>query len=126
MRLEVIEKVKSFGFAVYMRDPSDTYMIYTDGRRIAYLEDDRNPFTGLSISTIHMANIKTGTGLQVYRHIDLSDVTKAKLEKAFEPLPFGPRSHGMKPGDADSVIPYNGIEEYRNASPFNAEYKRIF
>lgn len=125
MRREVIEKVKSLGYAVYMRDLKDTYLIYTDGRRIAYLEDARNPFTGISISTKHRPNTTTGTGLDVYRHIQLSDVTKEALELALRPLPFGPNSHGMKKGDADTIIPYNGIEEFRQESRFNEKYKRI-
>jgi hypothetical protein len=69
MSPEIIEQVTAAGFDVYMRDPKDTYMFFTDGKNIGYLQDDR--LAGLTLSTVHKANRSTGTGFRIAEGLSL-------------------------------------------------------
>jgi hypothetical protein len=114
----IIEKVKAAGFDVYMRHETDTWLIFVDGDRLGYLQENR--IRGLSTSTVHKANQTTGTGFQVDESLSLSDLTRATLSRAFVHAPDWAYSR-----DRESVQKYSGIEAYIRASLFNTEYHKI-
>lgn len=111
----VIAKVQNFGFDVYMRNESDTYLLFTDGARIGYLQDDR---FGFYITTVHTPNTNTGTGFQMIRHA--GNFSKEDLESGFSHAPAWASNDAIS-----SVKKYKNIEEYRNANTFNQEYKLV-
>lgn len=113
MNQEVVDAVAAAGFDVWMRDPKDSWLLFTDGQRIGYLQADR--LAGYTISTVHMPNTSTGTGFQIERHVSTFD--KETLSRAFIHAPDWCR------GDASSVRKYRGIEHYRSANSFNAAYQ---
>lgn len=116
MDQSVIDAVAAAGFEVWMRDPKDTFMLFTDGRNIGYLEDNR--LYGYSISTVHIPNKSTGTGFQIERHV--SELTKDRLERAFISHPSWARGD-----EISSVKKYRDMEHYRSGNRFNAEYRLI-
>lgn len=81
---EVLDAIAALGFDVYQNPQPQwrTYLFFTDGTRIGYLQ--RGDWGGLSLSTVHIPNRTTGTG---YRMTDDSEpplmLTRAALEKAF-------------------------------------------
>jgi hypothetical protein len=79
MDAAVIAKVKGFGFEVYMRDPSDTYLYFTDGTRIGYMQESR--WGGFDLNTVHKPNTQSGTAFGVMQGVD--DFTKDDLAKCF-------------------------------------------
>lgn len=111
----IIKKVQSFGFDVYMRNEGDTWLIFTDGTRIGYLQDDRSSF---SLSTVHKPNKNSGTGFQMLRHV--GDFTKEDLEACFARAP-----HWALERDARPVVKYKDMAAYINENSFNREYKLI-
>jgi hypothetical protein len=115
MNQDIIDKVAAAGFDVWMRDPKDTWMIFTDGKNLGYLQFDR--MAGYTISTVHMPNKTSGTGFQIERHV--SDFDRATLARAFIHCPDWFRR------DAESVLKYRGIEDYRAANNFNAAYQLV-
>lgn len=115
MDQSVIDKVAAAGFDVWMRKPGDTWLLFTDGKNIGYLQDDRP--AGYCISTVHMPNRSTGTGFQIERHV--SDFSKKMLARAFAHCPDWAR------GNAGSVKKYRDIEDYRSRDSFAAGYRLI-
>lgn len=116
MEQSIIDSVAAAGFDVWMRDPKDSWMLFTDGKNIGYLQADR--LVGYCISTVHMPNTTTGTGFQIERHI--ADFSSDMLARAFGVAPTwaGGREH-------DSVHKYRDIEHYRNANNFNEAYRLV-
>jgi hypothetical protein len=112
---KIIDAVTSAGFDVWMRDPKDSYMLFTEGKNIGYMQLDRS--AGYTISTVHKPNTSSGTGFQVERHV--SDFTRDILARAFVHCPE------WYLRDARSVHKYRDMEDYRAASSFNAEYKLV-
>lgn len=114
-----IARVQSFGFKVYMRDPADTYMLFTDesGELIGYLQQERFG-VAYSISTVHIPNTQSGTGFQVARLEDAFD--KEKLEQAFAHAPAWADNRSRS-----SVKKWRDIEHYRSASSFNDGYALV-
>ena len=110
---EAIAKIQGFGFDVYMRDPNDSYLIFTDGKNLGRLE--ARPAVGYSLGTIHRPNIKSGTGFSVLREV--SSFTKEDLLRCFETHPSWWK--GPMP------VKYKDIDDYRNADWFNAGYKLV-
>jgi hypothetical protein len=113
---ETIAKVQSYGLDVYMRNETDSWLIFTDGKRIGYLQEERS--SGFTYSTVHKANRTTGTGFQVGRHEAV--ITKSALESCFV---FAP--HWVGGGDAKSVEKYRNIAEYISADDFNSAYRKV-
>ena len=64
--LTLSEKVAAFGYRVFMRNPSDTYAYFSDGKAIGCVQYDR--IAGFTISTAHMPSTAVGTGYQISRH----------------------------------------------------------
>lgn len=123
MERHIIEKIQGFGYSVYMRNENDSFLVYTDGKRIAYLEAPRYQHGGINIGTKHKPAKEIGSGFSVYR--DISDFDKDHLEKALEPCAFGIRAYGLPASAADRVVPYAGIDDLRASSRFDAEYKLV-
>lgn len=109
-----IQIVKRLGFSVYMRDESDSYMLFVEGDNIGYLQINR--LGGYSLNTVHLPNTTTGTGFQIERDLSEKDITGDKLREAFTAVP-----HGF--GYRDAVKKYRDIEHYRSANSFNAKYE---
>lgn len=112
----IIDAVAAAGFDVYMRDLKDTWLLFTDGQNIGYLQAPRGD--GWSISTVHMPNSTTGTGFQIDRYLATFD--RASLARAFVHAPRWASGR-----DVASVRKYRDIEHYRASGPFNAEYRLI-
>jgi len=117
MNRETIAKVQSFGFSVYMRKPTDSYLFFTDGKNIGYLQDG-DFGGGFSFSTVHKPNTTTGTGYQIGRNVD--DFTEADLKSCFVTAP-----EWAWPRDRPSVVKYRDIGEFIDRDSFNRELKLI-
>lgn len=111
----IIKEVQKAGFDVYMRDPSDTYMYYTDGKHIAYLQKRR---WELSISTVHSPNRKTGTGFQVVKNP--SHLDKRTLQGGFAYVP-----PWVSPSDLETVKKYPDMETFLGATKWNQGFKKV-
>ena len=85
--LAIAEKIKSFGFYVYITDSEYyNYGYYTDNTNIAYFQYDR--FDGLSLTTVHKPCREHGTGFIVEKNIP--NISKVLLYSAFGvPTCFG-------------------------------------
>lgn len=85
---EIVATIAAIGFDVYQTsDPYwRTYLYFTDGQRIGYLQ--RGDFGGLTLSTVHVPNKTTGTGFCVTDDRDPPlTLTLAELERAFALAP---------------------------------------
>jgi hypothetical protein len=107
----VIDAVAAAGFAVYMRHINDSFLLFTDGKNIGYLQDSRG--RGLSLTSVHKANRTTGTGFALG---ELAEINRETLSQAFVHCPSWARH------DAGTVRKYRDIEEYRAENSFNAAY----
>lgn len=117
MDKEIIAKVQSFGFDVYMRNPDrDTWLLFTDGKHIGYLQ--YLPMEGFTLSTVHKPNHETGTGIQVKREADSFD--KEDLERCFGLAPGWLRHSSLA-----SIVKWQDIDEFRSANSFNAAYRLV-
>lgn len=116
MDKEIITKVQSFGFHVWMRKESDTYMIFTDGTRLGYLQVERS--SGFTMSTVHIPNSTSGAGFQMQRHV--GDFDREMLESCFVHAP-----HWAPGSDVRSVVKWRDIEHYRASNAFNGEYQLV-
>ena len=116
MDKHVIDAVAAAGFDVWMRDLKDTYMLFTDGKNIGYLQNDR--MAGYTISTVHKPNTTSGTGYQIERHV--TTFTKEMLQNAFVRAP-----HWAYGRDIDSVRKYKDMDDYRAGNSFNASYQLV-
>lgn len=115
MDRSIIDKIQGFGFDVYMRDPGDTYLFYTDGKRVGYLQDDR---FGFSISTVHMPGKNVGTGFQMIRHA--GSFTKEDLESGFAYAPSWASGR-----DLPFVVKYKDIKDWRSRDSWNGSFKLV-
>lgn len=113
---EAIEAIERAGFTAYMRNRLDSWCVYTDGKRIGYMQ--RAEFVGYSISTVHKPNILTGTGWQMIR--ETFDLTPENLAFGLMDYPSGATDK-----ERESVRKYSGIEEYRESMRFNRPYKPV-
>lgn len=109
---EIIARIKAHGFRVFQRKPTDTWLIYTtrDGKHIAYAERDR-------IGTIHKPNYATCTGYSIETS---PRWTEDELQRGFALAP-----HWASPSDLKTIVKFSGIDAYRKANPFNAEYQEV-
>lgn len=112
---KLIAKVQSFGFDVYMRQPDATYMIFTDGTHLGYLQVGK---AGISLSTVHRTNSNIGTGFGVGERD--ADLTKDDLIACFITAPFWASPHHR-----GQVKKWRDIEQYRASSPFHAGYELV-
>jgi hypothetical protein len=116
MDKSIIAKVQSFGFDVYMRNVDDTWLYYTDGTNIGYLQV--GGVMGLSLSTVHVPNRTTGTGFAVEGHEDM--LTEAALKGAFIQAPGWAYSD-----DRASVEKYRDMTQFIKSSAFNQAYTLV-
>jgi len=114
MQTEIIEAVKAAGFKVYMRDPSDTWMIYADGDKLAYLQADRWGYA--KISTLHKPVQGSGNG-SGFGLDGIPNLSRDQLTKGF--------AHGPAWAGGLRVEKYKGIEEYKSQSSWNAAYQEV-
>lgn len=107
-----IAKVQAFGFDVWMRNlERDTYLWFTDGTRIGYLQEGAGGFT---LCTVHKPNHTSGTGYQIAR--DVGDFTKADLVRCFAAQP-----HWAYASEAKSVVKYRGMAHFTSADLFHRD-----
>ncbi len=110
-----IEAVAAAGFAVYMRAVTDTYLFFTDGTKIGYLQVGLGG--GYSLSTVHIPNKSTGTGFGV---ADPNVLDREALEKALIHTP-----HWVGRDAANTVRKYRDMEDMRSRDAWNAELKLV-
>lgn len=113
---EIIDAVKSAGFDVYMRNEGDSWLLFTDGTRIGYLENSRT--TGLRISTVHVPNVHSGTGFAIIDGLAIGDLTRATLSEGFQYAPDWGRHIA-------SVRKWRDFEAFHDANSFNRAYCKI-
>jgi hypothetical protein len=115
MNHEIITQVQKAGFDVYMRDPKDSWLYYTDGTHIGCLQ--HNIYDGISVSTVHIPNQKTGTGFRVESGYE--SVGKTILETAFHIPSWAAGT------DREASKPFKDIEHFLKADSWNQGYKRV-
>lgn len=116
VKQEIIDKVAELGFDVYMRDPKDSFMLFTDGKNIGYLQMDST--AGLMLTSVHKPNQKTGTGFVIANNLDLTQLDRETLSSAFIRAP-----HWAWAGDMSAVVKYRDMDSYLSANSWNAGYK---
>ena len=109
------DAIKAAGFKAYMRGPSDTWIFFTDGTRIGYLQNDR--LEGFKLATVHVPNQTTGTGFSLG---PVEKLDKATLETSFATAP--PWAYRR---DVESVRKWQNWEDLRRSSTFNLEYAEV-
>lgn len=115
MDRSIINAVQAAGFDVWMRDPSNDWLLFTDGKNIGYLQSG---WRGISTTTVHHPNQTSGTGFQVDEFIKVID--RETLTRAFI---FAP--HWADGRSVASVKKYRDIEDFRAASAWNAGYQKV-
>lgn len=115
MKTQTIQQIQDHGFRVYMRKPSDTWCIYTDGKNVAYFEETNR---GFGVSTCHRPNRTTGTGYGILRESHRFTLNDLRDGFCFAPVWSSRTDHA-------SIVKYNGIEDFRKESDWNAEYKEV-
>ncbi len=111
-----IEAVKRAGFDVYLHSPEASWLIYTDGTRLAYLQNER--FGGMSITTKHKPSSYHGTGFVMLESLDDNDLTREILEQGFAIAPHW-ATHKSE------VRKYRDFAEFLNEGPFNRRYTKV-
>lgn len=91
----VIEDLKTQGFEVYGPEKLTTYVWFTDGERIGYVQNDR--LEGIKYSTVHKPCRECGTGFEA-----------AGVEQA---LGFAP--HWTTSEARAAVRKYKNFEEFK-------------
>ena len=114
---EYIALIKTAGYRVFIRPNSltgrVTYCFYTDGVRIGYAQwSDGRP----SVSTVHKANLKTGTGFQFADDITRETITGAA--KCFAPW-------WASQADQESVKKYSDWRHFVKSSVFHADFLEV-
>ena len=113
---KTIYAIHEAGFRVYMRSPKDSWLYFVDDAdRIGYAQETRSGF--VSISTVHVPNIETGTGFVLD---DIPSLSADNLAKAFVIAP-----RWATGGQRASVKKWANWEAFKASSPFNADYKMI-
>ena len=102
----MIEQVKRAGFKVYMRKPTDTYLYFTDGSRIGYLQTERGVY---SLSSVHVPNSEAGTGFGI--DDCMGTIDRASLERAFVIAPHWHRG--------ETPAKWKNWEAFQNANQWN-------
>ena len=107
---DTIDCVKGFGFKVYQRKDSDSWIYYTFNDSIAYLEIGR--FEGFNISSVHIKNVSTGSGYQVFQGVEL---TRVNLMQGFS----GPSWTSCR------SKPFKDMDSFINSCAFNKSYQEV-
>lgn len=103
---EVVAAIAAAGFQVYqpVNPKYRTWIFYTDGRNVAYL--DTSDFGCLSMSTVHIPNRTCGTGFKVDGPVEL---TPEGLRRGF----YVP--HWASAMDRAASRPYPSLEAFLKA-----------
>lgn len=117
MEREIIDAVTKAGFDVYMRNEADTWLLFTDGTHIGYIERNRLN-GGVRLGSVHKPSREHGTGFEIAPHLPLHNVNREHLLEAFKLAPSWAR-------DVGSVKKFHSFEAYRSANSFNAEYRLV-
>lgn len=105
------------GFSVYMRNPDDTWLYFTDGTRIGYLQASRMG-SAYSLSTVHVPSSQHGTGFAAGELQSDNELTAETLSRAFMHAPHW--AH-----DTGSVRKWRDFEAFKKSSRFNADYNLV-
>jgi hypothetical protein len=111
MDTTIIQAVADAGFDVYMRNERDTYLFFTDGTNIGYLQ--QSSASGLSLSTVHKPSHTHGTGYRITDH--LQQINAEALRPAFMLHPAWAPSVSL-----EAIRKWSSMDEYRAANSFNA------
>lgn len=125
---ETIEKIKSLGFQVYMKDLNDSWLYYgkEDGLGgLGYLQSSQwsRGADFFRISTVHKPSKQVGTGFSIMDDGDEKHVENMTEEDLKSGLVFAPSWVSYR--DLSSVKKYASFEEFRNGSYFNKDYKEV-
>jgi hypothetical protein len=99
-----------------MRNPADTYAYFSDGERVAYVQQESGG--GFTVSTVHAPNQTTGTGFQISRHAPL---TAEVLKEALHTL-----APTWDQRNFDTVVKFRDLDHFFSASSWNAGYVEQF
>ncbi len=91
----LIENLKEKGLQVFGPEKLSSYVFFTDGTRIGYVQ--YNPVGGVKYSTVHKANKQTGTGFEA--------------QDAQAAMGFAP--HWASESDRQSVVKYRDFAEFQ-------------
>lgn len=114
MNKQIINQVQAAGYDVYMRSPESTYLYFTDGHYIGFLQHTRE---GIGLSTVHKANRHTGTGFPILRHAD--SFTADDLKACFTPPAW------TTAADRAAATPYADVEAFLSDSPWNSSLQKV-
>jgi len=115
VKKDIIAHIQSLGYAVYMRDIGDRWLIYERDGRIGKFE---NGFSGPCIVTVHKPNTNTGTGFK------MCDTTETPTEDELA-LGFCAAPAWAYHSQIERVEKYRSIEGFRKASVWNAGYRLV-
>jgi hypothetical protein len=119
MNANIIRAIQQAGFSVYMRSIEDTWLHFTDGENIGYLQNDR--LGGLSISTVHVPNYTSGTGFKIAKGLSVDDIRCAEtLKKAFAMAPAWALSSSVA-----SVKKWKSLDAFLSAGPWNRGFRLV-
>ena len=114
--MQFVEKLRSFGYRVYLnKSASDSnYAVYTDGIRIAKMNQAAFNIGGVNIGTVHKPCTDYGTGFSLqgqYDYLTLSELTAEKAEEGFCSIPKGwPYINPSK------IVKYRDFEDWKRNS----------
>lgn len=115
MNKAIIAAVQKAGFDVYMRRTTDSWLYFTDGKNIGYLQDGCR---GAALSTAHIPNTSSGAGYGLRDFMPLSDLTKEILSEAFMHAPNWSR-------EPNSVRKWKDMQAFIAADSFNRGYALV-
>ena len=108
-----IALIKSCGFRVFMRNPSDKHCHYTDGTRIAYCQwSDHRPY----VSTVHFPNRQCGTGYHFADAITADTIRDALNCQA---------PCWAYRADRAATVKWSSWDAFHKSSKFNQELKEV-
>jgi hypothetical protein len=119
MSPEIIKAVLGTGLKVYMRSVKDSYLYFTDGTRVGYLQ--YNPVGGLQIGTVHKPNTRTGTGFMLG---NIPAINREELDKALVQFPFG-FTPPLTGAERDATVPFANMDKFLSSSPWNKTFTEI-
>lgn len=84
---KTINKIKELGYQVFVPndDKPKTYAYYSNGNDIGYIQINRF-YNSIEISTVHKANLQTGTGYSIFEgenSIGVEHILQEHLEAGF-------------------------------------------
>lgn len=107
-----VELIKSLGFAVYMRNLSDSYCYYSDGQHIGYVQWSR---LAVRVSSVHRGNTQSGAGFIVE-----DDITEQGLRAA-----LALHTPHWAARDSGSVKKYRNWDAFHKANAWNSGFFQV-